>query len=336
MIFQIVLLLYSLIRSFIFYSFIIIHFVIEITDSERNDDSDMPHKIMDGMLNNKNSDDKDRVPARINVTESENIGLNLVQMSMYHDEDKPSKKPSLGEFVLPLKRASSAHKTEEKRKKSKKERAKEVPSLADIKLLHTRRKEISLKMKPNETKVQIDDETKANNHNEYGSSTNSGLKQSGTKHSEVGSLGDDLHGHFTDLRSQVGDIGNLGASNTGDEAAKSEETAWKRKFGDLGSLTEQPKNPEVPSIGDIGELNIFKKEMAAALKGLGPEATFMMKKSNVPKPHKRYWGINANDNDNYDRAPSKRKYWGINVLNKEKDSIPGKPLSYIFEIFSEL
>ena len=281
---------------------------------------------MDGSSNNKNSDDKDGVPARINVSESENIGLNLAQMSIHHDGDKPSRKPSLGEFVLPSKRPSSTHKTEERKKKSRKEQPKEVPSLADIELLHARRKEISLKNKPTQSKVQIDHEMKANNRKENGSSTYSGLNKSGAKQSDFGSLGDDLHGQFADVRSQIGDIGNLGASNTEEETAKGEEAAWKRKFGDFGSLSEQPKNPEVPSSSDIGEIGTFRKEMAAAVKGLGPDATFMMKKSNVPKPYKLYWGINSID----DRAPTQRKYWGINALNKEKDSIPGKPFVIFF------
>ena len=274
--------------------------------------------IMDG-------NQKNELPSSVNVTENESIGSNLEQMNANGDDKKPSKKPSLDDFVLPVRPASSlAHKTEGQRKKKKKEQPKEVPSLEDIKLLQVKKKEALSKAKSKERKLESASNITTESHSIKGSPDYSRLKKPEPKHGNVGSLGDEIHSHLSNLRNQIGDIGNLGASTHRNETGKQEEAAWKRKLGDLGNLSEQPKNPETPSASDIGELSTFKKEMSLAVEGLGPEATFMMKKSNVPKPHKLYWGVNAFDRDRMEKAPTIRRYWGINVSNKDKDSIPGE------------
>ena len=298
----------------------------------------MPNNVNERVFGSSSENGKETLSNSINLTESESIGSNLEQMSI-HDDEKPSGKPSLDDFVLPSKRGSLvAHKAEEKRKKSKKEPPREVPSLADIKLLHARRKEILSKVtsnqtQPNQTQLGPSTNMMPNDHKGNASSSNPGLRKPAPKQGEIGSLGDDMHGRLADVRSQIGDIGSLGASTVRDEPSKKEEAAWKRKLEDLGSLSEQPKNPETPSSSDIGELATFKKEMSAAIKGLGPEATFMMKKSRVPKPSKLYWGINAIDSQESDGSPTQRRYWGINALNKGKDSIPGKVFMYCCESY---
>ena len=298
--------------------------------------SDLPQKITSTTAS-MDGNQKKELPASVNVSESESIGSNLEQMNPNGDDKKSSRKTSLDDFVLPVKPVSSlVHKTEERRKKKKKEQPKEIPSLEDIKLLQVKRKEALAKAKSKERKLEAAGNTTAKSHSTSGSANYSRLNKPGAKNGDVGSLGDEIHGHLSNLRSQIGDIGNLGASIHRNETEKQEDAAWKRKLGDLGNLSEQPKNPETPSASDIGELSTFKKEISVAMKGLGPEATFMMKKSNVPKPHKLYWGVNAFDKDRVEKAPTLRRYWGINVSNKDKDSIPGENIfeningSYLF------
>ena len=302
--------------------------VLEISEAGKTDNSDITKPMIDAILDDNAADAKHEVPSSVNVTESESIGSNLVQMKAVKSDNRPSKKPQIDEFVLPVKpHAAVARKTEQK--KNRKETGIEMPSLADIKVLHARRKETPLKQKINIAVHKDGAKTTATENTKNASLAQTVSLKSGAKKGEVGSLGDEMHNHSSTLKSEIGDLGNLGTSTAEKDAVKSEEAAWKRKFGDVGLLTEQPKNPETPSVSDIGELSTFKKEIAAAVKGLGPEATIMtIKKSHVPKPHKRYWGINTmNGNEEIaagDRQSNRRKYWGVNVMNKEKDNIPGK------------
>lgn len=278
------------------------------------DGQDISKPMLDEIVGDVMATKKHETPT-VNVTESESIGFNLNEMNGEHVMDNPSKRPTLGDFILPVKPASQ-NGAKKQEKKNEKQKLKEVPSLADINLLHKRRKEAVQK---NKTNAEIENKV---------DKTNGTLDK--TKQGEAGSLGDETHSQSSDadLRSKIGDVGSLGDSNSKTMATKKDERDWKRMFGNLDNLTEQPKNPEYPSMSDIGELNTFKKEMYAAVKGLGPDATFMIKKSRVPKPKKFYWGINAlgNSDDGAAESPTQRRYWGVNVANaanEEKDTIPG-------------
>ena len=221
---------------------------------------------------------------------------------------------------------------------------KEIPSLYDIKLLREHKKKSANKTnlvehvivkpikiaQPNKTK--LDNSTKLN-HNDT---------PKRPKQEKVGNLGDEELKVPASHNTKLGDLGSLGDSRAAPVASKNasiEEAAWKRKLSNLGELLSSgpSKDPETPSVSDLGEIATYKKEMAAAIKGLGPDATLMSKKSRVPKkPRRRFWGINAVENDAADEEGNetdggirklKHNYWGINAASENyhhKDEIPSR------------
>ena len=91
-------------------------------------------------------------------------------------------------------------------------------------------------------------------------------------------------------RKQLGKISGIGkVGDIGDSVTKSfvSEQTENNNIGNLGDAVTKSfvseDSPEIPTPSDLEEIAQYNKEVAAALKGLGPDAT-MFKKSAVPKP----------------------------------------------------
>ncbi len=204
----------------------------------------------------------------------------------------PSKhiKPSYGEvgsqFKLPKRKPNKLGSQIFHPMTKKKLDAEERPSFDDINVLHeVKRNKTIANRKTNETVV------KSNIHTPLKSPLQNPRQK--LKLGDLGNLGD------TSYKLNLGDLGNLGATTLSAPAGKKkppQEQASKRKFENSDSTknkTNSKQDPETPSLSDLGEIATYKKEVAAAIRGLGPDANLVMKKSRVPTPRRRYWGVNT-------------------------------------------
>ena len=275
-----------------------------------------------------------------------NMALHLDQLTPNANQSNASAAVS-GQFVIPVKMTSTSkperpgkefklpHPQKEKfrtemakvnRKKQKSVQG-EMPSLADIKVLHEKKNEESM-LKPNATEITA------------------------KSPASLPLLTSMINARDTKL----GDVGSLGISVTSSSVAENEtieEPAWKRKLTEIENDVSKSTstNPETPSVLDIGEIETYKKEYTAAVKGLGPDANLMMKKSLVPnQPRKHYWGVDnlGVDVDQKSQAPTKpskgsrvpmshKRYWGVDNLGDDlshRDQVPTESSKCYLFVFS--
>ena len=263
---------------------------------------------------------------------SESIGSNLKDLASKSSKDTRPNSEMMDGFSFSLKPTSGRVKPISQIKKQKKEntrprsKTEELPSLDDLKALHDFKRNRDAKKQKAQAVASVQNRTLK-------------IAQSEKKKGEVGILGDEHFVASNSSQSQIGDLGSLGASTTlphPTKASQGNDAAWKRKLQNMGiaESPDKPADPEVPSASDLGEIATFKKELAAAVKGMGP-STLMMKKSRVPKPHRQYWGIDVvGDNNEHEKddissaISNRRRYWGINAadgVSEPKNGIPGNP-----------
>ncbi len=237
-----------------------------------------------------------KIPTERHITRA-NMALHLDQFNpTIKQENSSSKEFSLPGFMVPSKAVKKSSGVADgfmlpqpsKRKnvtpvvkvQKKKMKVVETPSSQDITVLH--------QVKQNATRnKKVVNTAKVPKHQV--NSTTPSVPEKLLEELKLGDLG-----NLGEAR--LGDIGNLGASRSLLPAGhpKTQEPAWKRKL-EVEAATNtlsSSHNPETPSNSDLGEIATYKKEVAAAIKGLGPEANLVMKKSRVPTPRHRYWGVN--------------------------------------------
>ena len=295
---------------------------------------------------------RNAIPSQ-NNTRDESIGLKLDQLAPSKIKDSPTK-GSLSDGFEFAKAEGKAGELGDmptmknlkkvKRKPKKVVKPKEIPSLDDIKLLQEHKKQSANKTKPIKhvivKPIKIAQPNITKQENLLKLHRNDTPKR--PKQEKIGNLSNEELKVPVSHNTKLGDLGSLGDSRAAPVVSKNssvEEAAWKRKLANLGELLSSgpPKDPETPSVSDLGEIATYKKEMAAAIKGLGPDANLMSKKSRVPKkPRRRFWGINAVENDAADEESNeaeggirklKHNYWGINAASENyhhKDEVPSR------------